>query len=397
MPFLYSTTEQNAAMAAAAGAANGVKRAAYLSSWGTAIGSNADVILYRNGTPVWEAALTGALPVVGPAIVITAATQSSVSVADIDTGSWELRVEKSGDASIYIGATVTAAAVAESFLLSADLAADSTVSVNITFNAPSLDTAGGGGGDTGSGITLALLQSDVNVALAHEMLMDGVPADWSWGSHARAGVGANPPQVAGWGSPAWVGWGHVATEYNNAPGTHNWRVATLEIHSHEKRSGSWQVVHAAVTAASQIGGALYLDYQTNAQATADVRSTNGYDEVKFPNAGGAYHFYPTFRTAILSSGATHRAVLIRASLTLDDPAGADTRSTARCALLVGGDYWKSMTQAWDPNSYSNDDFWIGRARKPALWPATSWHSVHTMTSEADINEYIAWLVTQGIG
>lgn len=397
MPFIYSSAAQNAAMSAAAIADNGAKRSAYLASWQSSIGDNAKVVLYRDASPVWTANLTGAVPVVGPSIVINSATQVSVSAADIDTGSWELRIEKSGDASIYIGATVTAAAVAESFLLSADLAADSTVSINITFNAPSLDTAGGGGGDTGSGITLALLQSDVNVALAHEMLMDGLPADWSWGSHARAGVGANPPQVAGWGSPAWAGWGHVATEYNNAPGAHNWRVATLEIHSHEKRSGSWQVVHAAVTAASQIGGALYLDYQTNAQATADVRSTNGYDEVKFPNAGGAYHFYPTFRTAIPSSGATHRAVLIRASLTLDNPAGADTRSTARCALLVGGDYWKSMSQAWIQGQYTNDDFWIGHARKPALWPATSWHSAHTMTSEADINEYIAWLATQGIG
>ena len=395
MPFIYSTTEQNAAMAAAAAAANGVKRAAYLSSWGTAIGSNADVILYRNSVAVWEAALTGALPVVGPSIIITAATQSAVAAADIDTGTWELRVEKSTDSAVYIGATVAAAAASEWFSLSADLETDSTVSISVTFNAPALDTTGGGSGD--GGITLEMLQGDVNVALAHEMVMDGLPTSWSWGEHARAGVGANPPGDAGWGAPAWIAWGHVATEYNNAPGVHNWRVATLEIHSHEKRSGAWAVVHSPADTAATIEGSIYLDYETNAAIAADMRSTNGYDEAKFPNAGGAYHFYPTFRTAIPTSGATHRVALIKASLTLDDPEGTDDRSAARCALLVGGDYWKSMSQGWDPNSYSNDDFWIGRARKPAIWPSTSWHAVHTMTSEADINEYIAWLATQGIG
>lgn len=395
--YLYSTAEQNTAMAAAASAANGEKRAAYLSSWGASIGSNAAVKLYRNATAVWVAALSGALPVVGPAIVITAATQSSVSVADIDTGTWELRVEKSTDSAIYIGATVTAATVAESFRLSADLAADSTVSINITFNAPALDTVGGGGDSGGSWITLELLQSDVNTSLQHEMFMDGVPPEWSWGSHARAGVGANPPQAVGWNNPAWVAWGQAATERNNAPGTHNWRFASLEIHTHERRAGVWQAIHAAVLTHDKQYGSMYLDYETNASTSANVRTSNGYDEIAFPNAGGAYHYFPSFTINIQPTGAQHRVVLLRCALTLDDPQGVDDRAAARVVALAGGDYWKTNPPVWDPANYSNDDFWIGRARKPALWPATSWHSAHTMTSEADINEYIAWLATQGIG
>lgn len=395
MPFIYSTTEQNAAMAAAAGAANGVKRAAYLSSWGTAIGSNADVILYRNGTPVWEAALTGALPVVGPSIVITAATQSSVSVADIDTGTWELRVEKSTDSAIYIGATVTAATVAESFRLSADLAADSTVSINITFNAPALDTVGGVGGDTGSGITLALLQSDVNQSLAHEMYLHGVPPEWSWGSHANLAVGANPPQLAGWGSPAFVVWGVASTERNNVPGVHNWRLAVHSMLSFEKRGGQW-MRQSSDWHTPPCPGAMYTDYETNASVAANKRETNGYSEIKFPNNGGSFHFF-TDRTPVGSTGAQHRATLINASLTLDNPAGIDDRAAARVVVLASGDYWKTISIPWSSTQYTNDGFFVGRARKPALWPSTSWHSAHTMTSDADVNEFIAWLVTQGIG
>lgn len=397
MPFIYSSAAQNAAMSAAAIADNGAKRSAYLASWQSSIGDNAKVVLYRDASPVWTANLTGAVPVVGPSIVINSAMQVSVSAADIDTGSWELRIEKAADSTVYFGATVAADAAPEIFHLSDDLESDSTVSVSITFNAPALDTAGGGGEPGGTGITLALLEGDVNTSLAHEMLMDGVNPAWSWGTYPRAGTGANPPQAAGWGSPAFVAWGHAATERNNLPGVHNWRLATLEVHAHERRGGSWQVVHSAVTSPSQHSGAMYLDYETNQSVAADRRSSNGFHEVKFPNAGGSYHWYTTFRTAIPSTGAQHRVALIRASLTLDNPSGTDDRADARIVVLVGGDYWKSMSQGWDPNVYSNDDFWIGRARKPALWPAKSWHVAHTMTSEADINEYIAWLATQGIG
>lgn len=395
MPFLYSTTEQNAAMSAAASADNGSKRAAYLASWQSSIGSDAKVVLYRDATPVWVANLTGAVPVVGPSIIINSVTQASVSEADINTGSWELRVEKSSDAAVYFGATVAADAAPEIFHLSDDLESDSTVSVSITFNAPALDTVGGGGSG-GTGLTAALLEGDVNTSLAHEMLLDGINPAWSWGTYPRSGTGANPPSASGWTAPCFIPWGVAGTERNNAPGTHNWRIATLEIHTHERRGGQWQTVHSAVISHTQIGGAMYLDYETNAQTTADVRSTNGYDEVKFPNAGGSYHFYPSFRTDVPTSGCQQRVVLIRASLTLDNPGGTDDRASARVALLVGGDYWRSQSTQWG-DGYSNDDFWIGRARKPALWPNKSWHAAHTMTSEADINEYIAWLATQGIG
>lgn len=258
------------------------------------------------------------------------------------------------------------------------------------------DPPSGGGGGADETFTLNLLKQDVNRTLAHEMFMDGVPPDWSWGTYCRPGTGANPPSATGWTAPAWVPWGHIATERNNPPGTHNWRVAIFNIYHAEKRNGAWAFTGTQVTSPTQINGSMYLDYETNESVAADTRTSNGYLEIKPPTTGGAYHWFPSFRTPISATGATHRAVLIQMSLTMDNPGGTDDRSAARVVALCGGDYWKSMTQAWDPAVYSNDDFWIGRAKKPAVYPDKSWHSVHTMTSDADINEFIAWVETLGI-
>lgn len=258
------------------------------------------------------------------------------------------------------------------------------------------DPPSGGGGGGSEEFTLNLLTLDVNRSVAHEMLMDGVPPDWSWGTYCRPGTGANPPNAAGWTAPAWVPWGQVATERNNPPGTHNWRLGVFRIYHAEKRNGAWAFTGTQAVATHHITGAMYLDYETNESTSAATRYTNGFTEVKFPVTGGAYHFYPTYRTAIQASGAQHRAVLIEMALTLDNPGGTDDRAAARVVGLVGGDYWKSMSQAWDPAVYSNDDFWIGRARSIALYPEKSWHSAHTMTSEADILEFMAWVEAQGI-
>lgn len=252
------------------------------------------------------------------------------------------------------------------------------------------------GGTGGTDLTLNLMALDVNTGVAHEYIMDGLPAEWSWGTYCRPGVGANPPQVAGWTAPAWVPWGHAATETGNPPGTCNWRLGVHAIYHAERRNGVWEWTGTQATTSAQIEGSIYLDYETNDIVAADTRTSNGFLEVKFPTTGGAFHFYPTFRTAIATSGAEHRVALLKLSLTEDDEGEADDRASAAMAALAGGDYWKSMSQGWDPNSYSNDDFWIGRARKPALYPDMSWHTVHTMTADADIEAFIVWADAQGI-
>lgn len=256
------------------------------------------------------------------------------------------------------------------------------------------DAPSGGGGQTE--LTLNGMASDVNTSLAHEFLMDGVNPDWSWGTYPRAGTGANPPSATGWTSPAWVPWGHCATKRSDPPGTHNWRLAVFAIYHAEKRGGQWQFTGTQVTSASQIDGSMYTNYETNSSTAANKRTANGFLEIKFPNDGGSYHWFPTFRTPISASGAQHRAVLLKLALTLDDQFGTDDRAGAEVCALAGGDYWKSMSQGWDPAVYSNDDFWIARATKPALYPSHSWHTAHTMTAEGDISEFIAWIDSQGV-
>lgn len=379
----------SAANAAAAGAAEGSKRNAFGTAIAAGIGSGYKLVARRNGGVVLDLTMSGSLVLTAAGLVIPNdySTLNALLAAQINSGTWTLRIEKASDAAVYLQGTLGPPGSNQDFTLSQNLDPDLGIALSgITLRLPMLDGS----------LALDFLASDVNTSLAHEYLMDGVNPSWSWGTYPRAGVGANPPNASGWNSPAWIAWGHAGTQRNNPPGSHNWRLAIHSVHTHEKRGGSWQTVHAAVTSTAQHSGAMYLNYETNESTPADRRTSNGFVEVKFPNNGGAYHFYPSFRTSVPPSGAQHLVVLIEASITKDNPSGADDRAGARVAALAGGDYWKSMGQGWDPNSYSNDDFWIGRARKPALWPERSWHAAHTMTSDADINEYRAFVATLGI-
>lgn len=381
----------SAANAAAGAVSDGQKNAAWCGAIASGIGGGYKIVARRDGVVVLDMTMSGPLSQVsgGLAIPNSYATLNTLLAADIDSGTWTMRVEKSGDPTTYLQGTIGRSGT--DFVLSGDLSSEIQVSLGtgIILLSPALDTVT----DT---FTLALIKSDVNTGLAHEYLMDGVNPDWSWGTYPRAGTGANPPSATGWTSPAWVPWGHCATERNNPPGTHNWRLAVFAIYHAEKRDGQWAFTGTQVTSASQIAGAMYTNYETDANVAANKRTSNGFLEVKFPTDGGSYHWFPSFRTPIPASGATHRAVLLKLALTMDDPGGTDDRASARVCALAGGDYWKSMTQAWDPAVYSNDDFWIGRARRPAIYPEKSWHSAHTMTSDADVNEFIAWVNTLGI-
>lgn len=253
------------------------------------------------------------------------------------------------------------------------------------------DAGGGGGSGSSSTVNLAYLQDEMTDP--HTYIMDGVPSSWSWGTGPRVGVGANP--TFGTASPAAVPWFHVATEEGWSPGTHNTRVAILAIYHDEKRGGTWTNV-TTTTDPADIDASLYTDYQTNESVPIDKRTSNGYLEVKFPNAGGACHGFPFDRTLIPASGSTDRAVCIMARLTLDDSGGSDDRSSMHFAMLAGLDFWRSMTQAWDPNVYSNDDAFIGRGTVPSLTSTPSLHFGHTMgTDSTKINEYITFLTNSG--
>ncbi len=258
-------------------------------------------------------------------------------------------------------------------------------------NTDTPDAGSGGGSGSSSTVNTAYLQAEMSSN--HTFIMNGVPADWSWGTGPRIGVGANP--TFGTVAPAAVPWFHFATETGVTTGTHNYRIAVLAVYHDEKRGGTWTNV-TTTTAPADIDGALYTNYETNESAPADKRITNGYLEVKLPNAGGTFHGFPRDRTVIPASGSTHRAVCIKAQLTVDDSGAADDRASAEVLMVAGLDVWRSVEQQWDPGVYSNDDMFIGRGTIPSITSTPSLHFGHTMgTNATDINEYITFLTNSG--
>ena len=142
MSAIYSDIDQYEAITAANAASDGQREATFLSVWQTRLGTNPTLNLYREGTKVWSATISSLLSIQGSAFVVpTTITQTTISAADIDTGSWEFRIEKASDSTVYYGATVTLAGGTDVLALSADTEADGSITLgSIVFNAPSLDT-----------------------------------------------------------------------------------------------------------------------------------------------------------------------------------------------------------------------------------------------------------------
>lgn len=378
------------ANAAAASAPDGSKNAAFCGALSTGIGSGYKLVARRDGVIVLSMTMSGSLASssYGLSIPDDYATLTVLTAADIDTGSWTLRIEKASDAAVHLEGTLGRSGT--DFVMSASLTADSTIALaGIYLRSPAIDTPSA----PSSSLTLATMKSDVDTSLQHDYLLHSVPPEWDWGSGPRPGAGANPP--SGWASaPVFVPWGIISSERENPPGPHNWRVAIHSVHHHERRGGSWSVIRS--DACPPCAGALYTDYETNANIPANKRETGGFSEVWIPNTGGEFHFYPSPRHAVQVSGAEHRVVLIKLALTLDNPLGDDDRAAAHVTALAAGDYWISESAGWSPDFSANYDYWIGRARTLALYPTWGWHSAHTMGSDADITAYLAWVATLGI-
>jgi len=140
--YIYSSNEQAAAVAAGNAAADGQREATYLAYWQSALGPSPSLALYRSGTKVWSASISGSLPIDGTSFVVpTTVTTISIADADIDTGTWEFRVENTSNADVYIGAGVTKTGATDVLALSDDIDDATEVTVGeIAFTAPSLDT-----------------------------------------------------------------------------------------------------------------------------------------------------------------------------------------------------------------------------------------------------------------
>ena len=233
-----------------------------------------------------------------------------------------------------------------------------------------------------SSLPIQSLKSDMTDP--HEMLMHGINPDWGWGSRPRIGRGNSVP--ADWTSPAFVPWGIVAASTNGSLAT-NARVQIRKMTADFKYNGRWQRIDYSSTN-SELMGAVYTDYETNASVAADLRD-HGADgiSVRLPQSGGSFHFMTRSRFPITSAGIQGVVVKFEARLVVDDPNRTDDRALAKLLALSGGDYWRSMSAQWNPSTYSNDDFAIGRARLLS----NEWTTItsHSLSSDDEISNYIS--------
>lgn len=152
-----------------------------------------------------------------------------------------------------------------------------------------------------------------------------------------------------------------------------------------KLNGSWKRVDFA-SGIDKLSGAIYTNYETNDNVAADLRA-HGSDgiSVKLPQSGGSFHFFAN-RFSIPSTGIQGVVVKLEARLIVDNPNLPDDRQAAKLMVLSGGDYWRSLTARWDPTTYSNDGFAIGRFRQLT----NEWQVItsHSLITDAELNEYL---------
>lgn len=139
-----SATMQNAADTAANAAANGSKNTAYLTSISSSIGSGYKIKARRDGVVALAMTMTGSLSVASGVITLPTSysTLDTLTTADIDSGTWTLRIEKASDATVYIEGSLGRAGGAYDFTLTNDLlTADGvTLSPAIVLSPPQYDT-----------------------------------------------------------------------------------------------------------------------------------------------------------------------------------------------------------------------------------------------------------------
>lgn len=237
---------------------------------------------------------------------------------------------------------------------------------------------------TASASTAALSYQQLldDMTKPHEAFANGVSPYWGWGSGPILTTGVNFP--SSYPDPNFVPWGVAATDASGSPAT-NARVQIRKMILDVKRNGTWSRI-AYYTNDAQIVGAMYTNYQTNTTAPANLRKhgTDGIS-VKLPDTGGSFHFYTSSRFPV-AFGAQEIVTRLESRLIVDDPARPDDRSSAKLLVDSAGDIWKTATATWNGTD-SNVEFAIGRFK----YVTNDWKpfSAHTLTTDAEINDYLA--------
>lgn len=129
------------ANAAAAAVADGAKNAAFCGAIASGIGSGYKLVARRSGVVVLTITMSGSMLAAGGGLSVPDEYGSLdlLTAADIDSGTWTLRIEKASDAAVYLEGTLGRSGA--DFTLSDDLDVEKGIAISSLFlNSPALDT-----------------------------------------------------------------------------------------------------------------------------------------------------------------------------------------------------------------------------------------------------------------
>lgn len=371
MTATVDSTTLTAALAAADAAANGAKNAAYLNSIATSIGANYKVLLKRNGTTVYTGTATGSLAVADGTITVSGAHGSvSITTADIDTGSWVIRVEKAAASTTYFESTLTPSSGAGPFFLSDDLDSSGTVTFGaMTFASPALDTASSSGDSLQTVIDDMGLENDT-----YAVGIESYPSQSKYIWNADPALTNVTPGFTAFGNrwrideqASWVANnGSIPAQFRTYPGsqckyTDHWYVISdaaghsatntrvrVEEMSYKLRNASTKVW---TTLRSQDNTSQFYASKSSVQSVGggpDVRYDGSVSEIYVPPGQWNYTIHGIVAAKDYVDITLYDCVLLtfKASLVLDNPAGTDDRSSAKILMWVGSDVFPT-TRGWD--------------------------------------------------
>jgi len=192
-----------------------------------------------------------------------------------------------------------------------------------------------------------------DMKLPGEGLPHGITADWS----AKPRVGAVEPP-ASWNAA--IAWGQVYEWINGNPATNTRvQIKDLEMYYLSKADQKWHLLQKSV---GVDGNAYVENFAGDVNKPADKRiEKDGSVSVK---AGGGYNFHFWSKLGRVKYPVGDVAgcyVTVKARLVIDNVALPDDLASAKYLMSVGGDWWQTMTIAWDQWK-TNADMGISRFR-----------------------------------
>ena len=209
---------------------------------------------------------------------------------------------------------------------------------------------------TSSGTINSIQQIADDMALPHEGYPHGVPSGWDWAQGPVVRPDANNPST---NFTAATGWFQVYRDTSDSQDTNTRvQVRNPKVWFKLKSTDQWKLMSGT----PGVDGAFYVENFANDSNTASnaMNLSDGSSAAKLAH-GHNWHFWPSSgRFSIDSTDIAGIVVTVQARLIVDDPSQTDDRDVAKYILDAGGDYWLSLSAAWQADYSANKDFGIAR-------------------------------------